>query len=197
MKAKYLGDSYDIVKQSLLRWLSPLGAWATHPMFTEPVVPDVASSFARLLGCRLLSQDVLTKASNRGVFLSPARTCEENVFLDPDTGLRLQSVKGAKAPEYLFGHELVEIATAKPNRLILLFDQALARGAQSNQLRAKLMSLADEGITGFAYVSHACFLLVGRDESSVENAYHTIIRESRLPESRFVHPNSSVIARDL
>ena len=32
MNPRFLGDSYDIVKQSLLRWLAFDGVWATHPM---------------------------------------------------------------------------------------------------------------------------------------------------------------------
>jgi hypothetical protein len=39
MKLRYFGDSYDIVKKSMLAWLSPFGKWQTHPMFTEVVVP--------------------------------------------------------------------------------------------------------------------------------------------------------------
>jgi hypothetical protein len=60
MNPKYLGDSYDIVKPSLLRWLAGVGTWTTHPMFTEPVSGEQADIFSRLLGTRLLSHDTLT-----------------------------------------------------------------------------------------------------------------------------------------
>jgi len=45
MRMRYFGDSYDIVKQSLLRWLRPLGEWSVHPMFTEPVSPGKVALF--------------------------------------------------------------------------------------------------------------------------------------------------------
>lgn len=41
MKLQYFGDSYDIVKKSLICWLSEFGPWVTHPMFTEDVSPAV------------------------------------------------------------------------------------------------------------------------------------------------------------
>jgi hypothetical protein len=34
---RYFGDSYDIVKQSLIRWLADFGQWSAHPMFPEGV----------------------------------------------------------------------------------------------------------------------------------------------------------------
>jgi len=36
VKLDKFGDSYGIVKQGLLRWLSPCGPWLAHPMFTGP-----------------------------------------------------------------------------------------------------------------------------------------------------------------
>jgi hypothetical protein len=107
MNPKYLGDSYDIVKQSLLRCLGAVGTWSTHPMFTEPVSREEADTFSRLLGTRLLSHDVLTQTTDRDVYLAPARNSTDHVFLDPDTGIRPKPTGGIKAPRYLFGAELV------------------------------------------------------------------------------------------
>jgi hypothetical protein len=64
MNPKCLGDSYDIVKQSLLRWLAGVGTWTTHPMFTEPVSAEQAGIFSSLLGSDLLSHDTLTKVTD-------------------------------------------------------------------------------------------------------------------------------------
>lgn len=60
VKLEFLGDSYDIVKQSLLRWLASMGPWATHPLFTDSVPPQQVDAYAQLLGTRVLSRDVLT-----------------------------------------------------------------------------------------------------------------------------------------
>jgi len=182
----FLGDSYDIVKQSLLCWLGSMGAWATHPMFTEPVTPQQAKAFAHLLGSRLLCEQTLTRASDREAYLAPARECSDHVFLDPDTGIRLKPTGGKKAPLFLFGSELVAIAGARPDSLTLVFDQSLARGREREQLEGKLSALTVHGLHGVAYVSHACFVLVGKNRALVKRAFEALKTESRLPEGRFV-----------
>ena len=60
MKFKYFGDSYDIVKKSLISWLSEFGGWRAHPMFTESVTFDQSALFARFLGAELVSVEELT-----------------------------------------------------------------------------------------------------------------------------------------
>lgn len=186
MKPSYLGDSYDIVKQSLLRWLSSMGSWATHPMFTEPISSQQADDFTRLLGTRLLSIAPLTNGTDRTAYLAPACECHEHVFLDPDTGIRLKPTRGKKAPLYIFGAELIEIVKARPDNLVLVFDQSLARGSERQQLQSKLQTFAAHGVRSVAYVSHACFVLLGRDNSLVESAFDVLQSESRLPRGRFL-----------
>jgi hypothetical protein len=155
-------------------------------MFTNSVSPEQLDAYARLLGTRVLSCDVFTLEVDRDIYLAPARDCDDHVFLDPDTGIRLDRVGGKKAPAYVFGAELLAIASARPGRLTLVFDQSLARGAERQQLKGKLDTFARGGIHGVAYVSHACFVLVGTDSSLVETAFENLKRESRLPDSRFL-----------
>ena len=70
MRVRYFGDSYDIVKQSLLRWLAPFGDWAIHPMFTEEFEqPDIAA-FADFLGSPVLTNEVLSVDTDREAYLS-------------------------------------------------------------------------------------------------------------------------------
>ena len=80
---KWFGDSYDIVKQSILRWLSSCGEWQVHPMFTPPVDPRRAEDFERFLGVPLVSTKTLNEHSGRDAFLAPARSCAGHLFLDP------------------------------------------------------------------------------------------------------------------
>ncbi|HEY7410812.1 MAG TPA: hypothetical protein VII13_08730, partial [Vicinamibacteria bacterium] len=89
MNAKHLGDSYDIVKQALLRALSGLGDWEAHPMLTTRFDEAQAASFSKLIGVELLSLEVLEQASDRKAYFAPAAASRKHVFLDPDTGLRL------------------------------------------------------------------------------------------------------------
>jgi hypothetical protein len=186
MNPRYLGDSYDIVKQSLLRVLAAEGSWATHPMFTDPVSPERLSCYRRLLGTPILSDEVLTSGVDRDAYLAPARDGREHVFLDPDTGIRLRSTRGKKAPQYIFGSELMEIAKVRQGRLTLVYDQSLARGAEGQQLQNKLSWFTTEDVYGVAYVSHACFVLLGTDRSMVKGAFELLKKETGLPEYRFL-----------
>jgi hypothetical protein len=191
MRLKYFGDSYDIVKHSLLRWLAPCGPWAAHPMFTESVSADAAAAFSRLLGVRLISDQVLTPQTDRDAYFAAARGCRDHLFLDPNTGVRPEVTGGADAPSYLFGRELVSIACARPDALTLVFDQCLPRGGERQRLEEKLSGFASQGLHGVAYVSHACFLLVARDRGLLEEAFGVLRRESGLPSSRFIEPKAA------
>jgi hypothetical protein len=50
MRMSYFGDSYDTVKQSLLRWLRPFGEWSIYLMFTEGVSAANVSGFEQFIG---------------------------------------------------------------------------------------------------------------------------------------------------
>lgn len=53
MHPRFLGDSYDIVKQSLLRWLGSIGPWSVHLMYAEAPTSGDVEAFEYLLGRRL------------------------------------------------------------------------------------------------------------------------------------------------
>ena len=214
MNLKFFGDSYDIVKQSLLRWLEPCGAWKAHPMFTPPVDPRRADEFARFLGVPLVSKEVLSQRYSRDVFLSHAKSCSAHLFLDPDTGLRMPP--GSATKRHVTGQELVCIAKKRPDKLTLVFDQSFSRSSprheqpneklpeacpdgmdaaldkgrslRRQQLKRKLSWLAEPGrdVHGVAYESHACFVLVSASKYVLDDAVGTLLRESRLPPDRLV-----------
>jgi len=185
MRKCYLGDSYDIVKQSMIRWLSSFGEWSVHPMFTEEVLPADAAAFEALLGARLLTAAVLSADTDRSDYLACASSCG-NLFIDPDTGLRMQPLRGPRGPEYLFAAELLRLTEPRPNSLTLVFDQSVGRGRERLHLDGKARALRNDGVYAFAYVSHACFLVAARDRSLVELARTRVLEESKLPESRFL-----------
>ena len=186
MRLQYLGDSYDIVKQSLLRWLAPLGPWAAHPMFTETVAAEDAAALSRLLGIPLLSTAVLGAETNRRDYLAPARDTPTHVFLDPDTGLRLKPVGGAKSVTFVFGPELRDIVKSRSGTLTLVFDQSLGRGREREGILRKIEALGGLGVHAVAYRSHACFLLASDDGDLVQRAAQLVLGGSYLPVSRFV-----------
>src|SRR5579862_3183038 len=188
MHIKYFGDSYDIVKQSLIRWLAPFGEWSVHPMFTELPAPEEAAAFATFLNAKLLSNVVLTADTDRSTYFARASACE-NLFLDPDTGLRLENVRGVRAPEFLFASELISLAQRPKDGLTLVFDQSHPRGSADKSLVRKLDHLSKHGVSAFAYWSHACFVIAGRNSAAIQQAHTHLLAVSRLPASRFVHPS--------
>ena len=192
MHMRYFGDSYDIVKQSLIRWLGQFGDWSVHPMLTGATPARQIERFERFLSARVVSTEVLTPNTNRESYLSCAAKCG-NLFLDPDTGLRSREtgVRGPKT-KYLFAHEFVRLSEQRPKALTLVFDQSLPRGKERDCMEHKLGDLQDRGVHCFAYMSHACFVLGSRDERVVRRALHCIIAESRLPEARFLSGRAAI-----
>ncbi|MGH9363918.1 MAG: hypothetical protein ACRD1B_01440 [Thermoanaerobaculia bacterium] len=174
------------MKQSLLRWLGAIGPWSVHPMYAEAITPKDVEAFEYLLGASVVSQAVLGPNTDRRAYFESARKCDAHLFLDPDTGVALGKKPRRRAPSYLFADELVEIAQGRPNLLTLVFDQSVARGSERQQLDAKLSALAARELHGLAYVSHACFLLVGIDRNLMKRATDMVREASRLPASRFI-----------
>lgn len=155
-------------------------------MFTEPVAEEEARAFGNFLNTPLLSIDQLSVRSDRPAYFAEATACSSHLFLDPDTGLRLKPVGGKKAPAYVFGTDLQAIASARPDRLTLVFDQSLSRRGQHAALVEKLAGLHALGLPSIAYESHACFVLVAPNERAIDEARAVLLRESRLPDSRFL-----------
>jgi hypothetical protein len=160
MHMQYFGDSYDIVKQSFIRWLGRFGDWSVHPMLTESATAQQVERFERFLGARVVSTEVLTTSTNRESYLSCGAKCG-NLFLDPDTGFRSRE-RGMRAPrtKYLFAHEFVRLSEQRPRALTLVFDQSLPRGKERDYMERKLADLQGDGVRCFAYMSHACSWVV-------------------------------------
>jgi hypothetical protein len=185
MRKPFLGDSYDIVKQSFLRWLRNFGSWSVHPMFTEAMLPADIAAFESLLEAPVISAEVLTVDSDRAAYFAAASRCG-HLFLDPDTGLRMRATRGVRAPQYLFGAELRQLAEQRRSSLTAVYDQSVARGSEGLHLEGKLRQLRREEVFGFAYRSHACFIVASCDRDLVVRARSQVIAQSRLPENRFL-----------
>ncbi len=190
MKFQYFGDSYDIVKKSMIAWLGEFGDWAAHPMYTEPVEPKHAALFSRFLNARLVSTETLTPKTNRTAYFAPYYSAG-NLFFDPNTGVRLESRRGVKSVNYVFGQELIVFSRARPASLTLVFDQSYSQGDYKPQVREKLEYLAAHGVNGFAYCSHASFLLFGGNARLVKLARCKLLDTSGLPSWRLLTLHSS------
>jgi hypothetical protein len=191
MKRKYFGDSYDIVKKSLIAWLSGFGPWVTHPMFTEDFPPEEAAAFSGLLGTPLFSTEVLTPQTARTRYFAPCST-PKNLFLDPDTGVSVRRFGGGRSTQFVFGEELVKWSVERPKALTLIFDQSYSREFKKEiLLQEKLEYFAGNNTSGFAHDSHTTFLLLGADAELVKRARDTLLKAG-LPDWRLVSLTSKI-----
>ena len=186
MNYGYFGNTYDIVKHSLLRWLAPCGAWSVHPMFTDDDPAHYVADYCCLLGAPAVSTETFRQADNRDAWIAAGNACQGHLFLDPDTGLRLNRPT-RRLEKYLMINELVTIVEARPDELTLVFDQSIDSSRDAaEQIKAKLLGLKGEGIHGLAYHSHANFILVSKDPNTLANAKSVLLKSSSLPEYRLI-----------
>ena len=189
MNYAFFGDSYDIVKQSVMRWLADYGPWAVHPMFTDEDPGHYAKDY-----CRLLDVSAVSKMSIKGVrrpnWLAACDRWQDSLFLDPDKGLVVDKPGGLNN-KLLTVCELVTIAKARPQKLTLVFDQSInhdvdVAGTNEEQTNEKLLQLKSCGVYGFAYRSHANFVVASSDEDLLRCAKNTLLSSSLLPAERIV-----------
>ena len=195
MNRDKFGDSYDIVKQSLLRWLSDHGTWSVHPMFTDKDPTSYAEAYCSFLGVSAVTtQTFFGKYHSRDCWIAAGNNCQGHLFFDPDTGLRPDRPR-RYFNKYLLVSELVTIARARPKKLTLVFDQSIdRRRANEEQVREKLNQLKCCGVHGVAYSSHANFILVSCDKDVLSCAKSTLLNSSQLPPDRFVELKRAGVA---
>src|SRR3990172_9291599 len=98
---KFFGDSYDLVKRCLLVWLRPIGEWAVHPMFAEPVADAEAAAFGAFLGAPLVSTVPLSYETDRRSYFDWAGD-NRHLFFDPNTGVRMDGSQPRNDPDYIY-----------------------------------------------------------------------------------------------
>ena len=83
----------------------------------------------------------------------------------------------------------MSVVNGRPGKLVLVFDQSFPHSSEKQQLektKEKLAWLAEHGVYGVAYCSHANFLLASSDKEVLGSAKRTLETEARLPRSRLV-----------
>ncbi len=189
MDPNWFGDSYDIVKRSLLQWLSECGTWAVHPMFSNSVCPAFAEEFSSFLGLSLVTTAPVPAQSDRESYFECAIAWRstDHLFFDPDTGVSLPGSTTTK--KHLKAEELAKIVNGRRGKLALVYDQSFSYSSVDDKIlriKEKLTLLREHGIYGLVYSSHANFILASSDEKVLSDA-ETILREaSRLPSNRFI-----------
>jgi hypothetical protein len=149
MKREYLGDSFDAVKRL---WQQLLQEWA--PLYANPkyIPDDLHREFTLLTGIRMLPANPQMPFS---------------ILNDPDTGIHLPGRQNQQE-----GRTHISIASIvdqfrKTNAMCTVtFDQSNYRRKKLSlceQRAKKMLSISDNGLKSFYYVSHAPFLFVTAD----------------------------------
>ena len=187
--SKY-GDTYEMAKICMLRWLERFEPWGIHPMYFpkrgEPRDEAFPCNYADFLGITCVGGDIRTPDR----LAEAVHNWQGTLFLDPDTGLWRD--KGTDRT-HVGMPDLITIAQAnnRKNRLTLVYDQSIDRNdpnhrSRRDQIRAKLTTLKDAGIHSAAYVSHIAFIWLSCNPDVVTQATRNVLRESRLPTCCFV-----------
>ena len=129
MNHNFFGDSYDLVKRTIIHGLArSTEEWAVHPMyFSQPpknifVRENFVHHYTEFLGIGLVEGHNYVRENVREIGV----LCPSHLFLDPDTGLRLH---GGPGPQHLDVLELAAIANApvRKHKLTLVYDQSYSR----------------------------------------------------------------------
>ena len=191
MHPSKFGDSYDIVKRTLLEWLSSCGTWVVHPMYfpkdSETIDEAFMERFSQFLGVSLLNTESAGGLRDRNVLVEVASLSNDHLLLDPDTGLSINPRPQGKGIRHVTVKELVTIANARKGKLTLVFDQSLSRANEKERQRetmVKLRCLGRNAVHAFAYHSHANFVLASADKQVLMKARQLL--EDKLPPERLL-----------
>ncbi len=146
MQAKYLGDSYDLVKRFLGESLHPIGPLYAHPKFVPFAIREeyTAVTLIPILNLAELPQEPY------------------GLLLDPNTGILLSTEisRGISATHASLSF-IVQTSKMLQPAYIVCFDQSYHRChelSRVEQREKKMAFLSAQGIGSLYYVSQASFL---------------------------------------
>ena len=193
MHPRFFGESHDMAKRQIMRWLAPKERWAAHPMWFDQgpedrCYPDFPSEYAAALGVCIVDVD----PQDRSKFFEAAQTCGEHLLLDPDTGLW----KGRNSRKHVTVKQFVQIVKSPDRRgkLTLIYDQSYRRDHGGvdiwKQTEEKLRGLRCSGVHAAAYMAHGGskvrFIWASPDPEAVKEATRRMQAKSGFPYRRFV-----------
>ena len=195
-----VGDTHDIAKLSMLRWLAPGEKWLIHPMYFPTRSEERDEAFPCRYADSLQVQLVRGDIWQRQQLIDSVAEDQGHLFLDPDTGLRLDY---SRTREHVTVRELIEVANspARKRKLTLVYDHTIDRnpkqidcdeeekGPPGQQIIKKLRRLHEAEVHAAAYIAHnqrIAFVWASADPGIVSGATRRIQPASRLPDCCFV-----------
>lgn len=168
MRRKYLGDTYDVVKRM---WQNIFADWA--PLYAEPrfIPEDLRAEFSQMTGIEMLDD-------------KPAKPyC---ILNDPDIGIRLPGEQNQKENRSHITVTSIVHQLHAGAQCVITFDQSNYRNHEMDseeQRKAKMRNLAEKGVHGLYYVSHAPFLFAISDNNAFKQV-QSILMDAGIPVSR-------------
>lgn len=166
MRGKYLGDSYDLVKRF---WSTSLGAIAplyAHPKFVPPQPTQLRREYTAVTSIPILDTDKLPEE-------------EYSLLFDPDTGIPLPDELVDKAtPSHAPLPWIIRESEQLRPAFMICFDQSYHRRhhlGREGQREAKRDFLRKQGIASFYYISHAPFLFIAMNSTTLDKVRNHLI----------------------
>ena len=198
MHRQWFGDAYTYSHRVLIQAIATPEEWLIHPMLffaeegEEPGGGLDTNAYAQFLG---LENAVVLPGNQRmrsQLIPDVAAYPKRNLFLDPDTGIRLTRNQN-RGRQHITQEELVKIASGRQDSVVLVFDQSYRREKRTarEKVAAKLQQLTFLGLTAAAVIVRespcTCYVMVSANKNDVVNkAIRKIRNVLPIPESRIV-----------
>ena len=194
MHPKYFGESHDMAKRDIMKWLAPNKRWEAHPMwFNERPNPPDDRAFLNNYAAALDVVIIDGESPNPNELLEAAITCRKNLLLDPDTGL-WQPRNGRMSRKHVRIDHFIQIMNSpeRQGNLTLIYDQSYLRNGVDiwEQTRMKLRVLCEGQVHAVAYMAHAGsrvrFIWASTNCEIITEATQRMQIESGYPCCRFI-----------
>ena len=202
MHPRFFGESRDIAKRHIMRWLAPNACWAAHPMwFGQRPEPPCDRAFLDQYAAALDVDIVEGESPNENEFLRSADTCREHLLLDPDTGLgdtnRSHHMTHVRFDQFIW---IVESLSCQ-DKLTLVYDQGYSRSIDMwEPTRTKLSRLRESGVHSAAYMAEpkwkVCFIWASTNCEAITEATRRMQTESGFLSSSFLDDGCGHVNND-
>ena len=208
MHPRFFGESRDITKRQIMRWLAPTNEpWAAHPMwFDQRPNPPCDRAFLDRYAAALRVHIVDGESPDENAFLQATVTCRDHLLLDPDTGLGDKSNCDRKNRDHVTHvtfDQFIRIVKSKKrqDKLTLVYDQGYSRTLDvCEATRTKLNCLRQSSVHAIAYMAEpkwgVCFIWASKDCDVITQTTQRMQAKSRFPYCRFIDDGCGHVNND-
>ena len=197
MHQRFFGESRDIAKRQIMKWLAPNVRWSAHPMWygnrkAKPHVPNFLNCYAAAIDVAIVDGG---DSANPDALLEATLGCREHLFLDPDTGLG-ERIRRRYRTHMDYDH-FIQIVRAPLRRgmLTLIYDEGNAKGGKMDSFTQAIQRKVDrlhrnKDVHAVGYLAElalkVCFIWASTNCEVVTDATRNLQYASGFPDWRFV-----------